>query len=141
MNYSKSEILTAVIIYIVAYLYSLWFATWAHVRTSKLNNLHKSCLYRCPTCTNITKYRGDNYYISIGKGKQSDCLFTFWSFMHMLIYAALGYFCPNLFWETLIAGISFEVFEYGVYDCHDPLDVLYNTIGFGLGYYLRTYIH
>ena len=91
----------------------------------------------------ITCKRGKGYFLKNGKqnAEQCDnlkyCVFTMWSFMHFIFYILIGFFCPSLFFLTLSIGIIFEIFEYFTFDCHDILDVVYNSSGFGVGYLLH----
>lgn len=70
------------------------------------------------------------------KEKINTCLGTGWSALHFLLYFILGFLAPKLLWLTLIIGVLFEVFESFV-DCHDLLDVAYNTGGAVAGAALR----
>jgi len=131
------QIYTAVIIYILCYIYSIVIANTLLVKKSKLNDMHEYCLLKGEP----PLPRGRNYYISVGATKAADfqhCIFTFWGLMHVIMYAILGFFCPDLFLETFLAGTLFEIYEAQYYDCHDLLDIGLNTLGFGIGYFLQT---
>ena len=84
--------------------------------------------------------RGDNYYIGVtdeGKKLKLDkCLVTFWGATHFFLYFFLGMFAPDLFWQTFVVGIIFELFEKYNYGCHDVLDICLNTAGFFIGRYI-----
>lgn len=139
---NAAEYLIAIILYLCAYIYALQFAVSiqnCETDTCKdIKAVHESCLFGCPDGTSslLTKFRGGNYYIGASKetnSKQGDCLATFWSGTHFMLYLLLGIFCPNLFWQTFAFGAAFEVYEYYEYDCADPLDILFNTTGFLIG--------
>jgi hypothetical protein len=49
------------------------------------------------------------------------------------MYAVIGYFAPDLFFPTLIAGAAFEYVEHRWFGCADVLDIGWNTLGFFLG--------
>jgi hypothetical protein len=97
------------------------------------------------TCT-----RGDKYYTISGEREatneedkkifdfnQKYCITSLWAGTHIYLYILLGFYCPSLFWLTFFIGAAFEVFEYFKWECHDAIDVIYNSIGFGIGYYLN----
>ena len=67
--------------------------------------------------------------------KNKNCLITFWNLGHFFMYTLIGYFCPNLFWSSLIFGIIWEYIEYMKWECEDYLDIVYNILGFFLGKY------
>lgn len=145
-----SQYIIAIILYICAYLYSLKFAVYIQNRDEdwckSFRKIHESCILGCPTNTEfITDGRGDNYYIgasdSINGSSLKKCMATFWSATHFMLYVLIGFFCPDLFYETLILGASFELFEYYKYDCADPLDILFNTSGFIVGKGINAYIY
>lgn len=147
-NYSlTAQYIIVIILYIVAYIYSIHFAVTITGRKDgtygKINNMHESCIIGCPSDANIlTQYRGKNYYIGGTDGeKQSmlnSCLATFWSFSHFLLYSAIGFLAPDLFWDTFFIGVMFEAYESWAFDCHDLMDIVYNTSGFIVGRYLRA---
>lgn len=101
----------------------------------------------------LTSTRGKNYFtISEKKTNESEeekekheknskyCLVAFWAITHIGLYTLIGFFCPNLFIETFIVGALFELGEKMFYNCHDALDVIYNSIGFGIGYLIHKYV-
>lgn len=108
--------------------------------------LGKFCFIKAPTFLwdFLRDNRGKNYYLNNPNGIDKDvtpnCMFTIWGLSHVVLYMILGWFVPNMFWQTLIIGIMFEYLENWTYDCHDILDVMWNTIGFLLGKYLRSVI-
>lgn len=135
----EQQILAAVIIYILGYLYSLVIANMVIVRESKINILHQHCFLKGKHLLP----RGKNYYMTPFttdemKKRTDNCILTFWGLTHVILYAFLGYFCPDLFLETFIAGFMFEAFEAQYYDCHDLFDIFLNTLGFGIGWTLRS---
>ena len=143
MSSRRKQIINVLFLYIIAYIYSLVYAPMiANDKDHFINKLHEKCLYECDVCRIITSGRGDNYYIAAmtpEKQKQlNKCLFSFWGLTHFILYVFIGYFAPDLFYETFIVGIVFEVFEFYKYDCADPLDIVWNTLGFIVGKSLRT---
>lgn len=142
--------------YLAAYVYALQFAV--HIskdenrkQFTKLNEIHEGCMIGCDgqntQCqeqhqkkwwTSLTQYRGKNYYIGIDKTVNPSCFATFWSSSHFVLYFFLGYTAPDYFWTTFMIGALFECYEYQYYDCHDLLDIGFNTTGFLLGKLLRT---
>lgn len=140
----SKEYFIALIIYGIAFIYAIIIAPKiGYCKTSLcniINNIHETCLVYSNN-TNITKYRGDNYYIGITdkekKEKLDNCLITWWGGTHFLLYCILGYTVPTLFWETFTLGCLFEVYEYKKYQCHDALDIILNTAGFLLGRYVK----
>jgi hypothetical protein len=70
----------------------------------------------------------------------NTCLTTFWSASHFALYLALGMFAPSLFWQTFAIGATFEFYEKYAFDCHDVLDVAYNSAGFLIGKMARRAI-
>lgn len=129
------------IMYGIAYVYSIHFAPFLakHAPESSLNQIHERCFRKAhPLMKGLLTGRGSQYII--GDDQQSasldDCLLTFWGTSHALLYFALGYFCPRTFWTTFWIGVGFEVYEKLQYDCADPLDIMWNTLGFKAGQYL-----
>lgn len=133
----------------MAYAYALKFAvsiqdseaSWA----KSIKNVHEGCLFGCPKGTaSMTCGRGLNYYIGANdpaKNEQlKNCLATFWSGTHFMLYTMLGLFCPDLFWHTFAVGVLFEGYEKTEYDCADPLDVLFNSTGFMIGYTINNFM-
>ncbi|SIP86165.1 Hypothetical protein PACV_452 [Pacmanvirus A23] len=146
MNLTTKYLLIA-LIYIIAYIYSIVLAPKIAASTSpvwqSVNKVHESCILNCSVAKPILdKTRGPNYYI----GEENDpslnnCLMTFWSLSHMFFYAILGAIFPEMFWETMTIGVGFELYEKYTFGCEDYLDFLvYNPVGFGIGYLLRRKI-
>ena len=95
----------------------------------------------------ITRHRGIFYWITsdvkdnhdkkILTFKRRFCLTTFWSMTHVFMYTIIGFFCPQLFIPSFMIGLFFEAFEKKFCNCHDILDIFYNSFGFGIGYLLN----
>ena len=98
----------------------------------------------------LTCSRGKNYYtisdtkmpVTIKEEKENDkkhkfCLMPLWAIAHVVMYIFIGYLCPDLFVQSFLLGVVWEYAEYKVFHCHDILDILFNTIGFGIGYALK----
>jgi hypothetical protein len=123
-----------------------------HRYNDGLNKTIYNCLvsYESKATELFTSCRGKNYYSISGPVKnahpedkalfdynQKYCITSLWAFTHIYLYVLIGFFCPSLFWLTFIGGAAFEVFEYFKWGCHDIVDVLYNSLGFFIGYYLN----
>lgn len=150
MNYSKqSQYINALILYIIAFLYvnlstklnNCKESSWCNI----IHKLNTSCIMLCEKeLCNLIKARGDNYFVfPIGEEIHTvvtGCLVTFWSATHFLLYFFLGIFATDLFWQTFIIGVIFEFGEYYMFQCHDPMDIVWNTLGFITGQYIaRNY--
>ena len=137
-----SQYIAAILLYVASYIYALKFAVYIGTCNKKwcrnVNNYHEKCMVNCGEYScGLTTTRGENYYIGVTGEEQKDvlnkCLVTFWGGSHFILYLLLGFFCPNLFWQTFILGVLFEIYEEYMYDCHDALDVVLNTAGFLIG--------
>jgi len=114
---------------------------------SWMNQVLSKCYLnlKSPLTEKITRGRGSGSFITVGKNKYMDdnteemryCFLSGWGLSHVFTYMLLGYFCPSLFWLTFIIGTFFETFECIAFDCHDILDIISNTVGFGIGYLIQ----
>lgn len=87
----------------------------------------------------LQKLRGNNYWLSTGGTQQPRyCLITSWAISHVALYAIIGYMFPDLFWQSLLIGIMYELLEWCTLDCHDVLDIGWNSLGFLIGATLKT---
>lgn len=112
-----------------------------HQYTTGLNKYMHQCVYSPDSkiAKKLTSMRGTKYNLSPKKYKINHhkyCLVSIWAFSHVLLYTMIGFYCPNLFFPSLIIGILFELSE-TIFKCHDVLDVVFNTIGFGIGYQIN----
>lgn len=82
--------------------------------------------------------RGSNYFLGGDIKYKKYCILTSWSLLHVVLYFLFGWFFPSMFWETLLMGIMFELVEWLTYDCHDLLDIGWNTLGFVMGSSLKS---
>lgn len=144
---ARYQIFYIVLGYLIAYLYALKFAVTAsqeenRAQFARINKIHEGCVLGCKAqdaqCqndwwTSLTQYRGKNYYIGLDKTPNRFCFATFWSMSHFILYAFLGYMAPDYFWTTFLIGAAFEWYEHEYYDCHDLLDIGFNTAGFLVG--------
>lgn len=140
---STSSVSTLVILYVVAYMYSMQIAPWVQRRfpQSSMNKTHEQCVAQpAGTPKWMLSGRGKSYIIGghSASNKLGDCLVTFWGGTHFALYLAIGFFCPEHGIVANVAGVIFEVYEWKVYDCADPLDVLLNVAGFIAGRALGT---
>lgn len=133
------ELICMIILYLISYIFAIKIAV-ALKDVPIVQKVQESCMFSLE-CEPCTRYRGKNYHIGnmdeIKEKEVKDCLVTFWSMTHLLLYMGLGYLCPSYFWLVSGIGIGFEILEYYVWDCMDPMDIIFNTIGFGLGTSLK----
>jgi hypothetical protein len=97
--------------------------------------MHETCL--CQSNIDFSALRGDHYYIGAmtpaKKRELRGCVTTFWSASHFVLYTALGFCAPDLFWQTFAIGVIFELYEKITFSCNDALDIAYNSTGFLFG--------
>lgn len=84
--------------------------------------------------------RGKNYYLTMDGQAQKYCFVTSWAVTHVALYALLGFYFPDKFFETFAIGVGFEALEWITFDCHDWVDVFWNTLGFVIGFLLRKVV-
>jgi len=141
MGLLEAKYILIVLLFLLAYVYSLEFAPWSrNICRQKwcddANRVHESCVLGCTKSTKIlTNGRGGSYVIggSEESAQLDNCLVTFWGATHFCLYAIVGFVAPELFWEMFLLGCAFEGYEWYRYDCHDVLDIALNTCGFVLG--------
>lgn len=131
-----------VLLYGLAYFYSIHFAPYlaSTAPDSVLNQAHERCYANVhPSWRRLLSGRGSQYIIGDDAKSASldDCLVTFWGGSHAFLYLLIGYFCPSTFWPTFWIGAAFEIYELYAYDCADPLDLIWNSIGFLVGASIR----
>lgn len=142
-----AQYIVLVILYICAYWYSLKFAVALNdchtPQCERLRAAHEGCM--CHANVDLSPIRGGHYYIgTMNAEKQArlnGCVTTFWSASHFALYTALGFFAPSLFWPTFAIGVGFEFYEKYAFDCHDVLDVAYNSCGFLVGRALNRFVN
>ena len=145
-------------IYIISFALVLLINKILSTEHSYSDGLYKymyECIYynESPICKKLTSTRGSKYYTISGERKvtndddkklfeknQSYCIVSLWALLHIILYIIIGFYCPNLFIPSLIIGALFEYFENLQWDCHDALDVAFNSFGFGIGYVLNKII-
>jgi hypothetical protein len=127
-----------ILIYAISFAISFLIVFVLSTRASKsgiLNRIFQQCWIKGGLDTPVTKWiqtlRGGNYYL-LTVDKPKYCLLTTWGIAHILLYALIGFLYPTYFWPTLAVGIAFEVAE-AYLDCHDVLDIMWNSIGFMVG--------
>ena len=133
------------VIVVIAYavLHYLFFYPSERLKRSEtfqsVNSHSEQCVVKCDAvgCRPCDlSVRGRSYIVDGSEEtnkKISECFITFWGVTHFMLYAVIGFFCPDLFWQTLAMGIGWELYEYEVFDCHDTLDIFLNTAGFLVG--------
>ena len=155
---NKNQYIYLLIIYIISFLFVLLLNKFLSINNSYSDKLHK-VIHHCyilhvsPFIKWLTSSRGKNYYtISDNKKiinkkdekennkKHTYCLVSLWAITHVCLYVLIGFFCPNLFVESFIIGALFEYFEKYKWGCHDSLDVIFNSIGFCIGYIIKKII-
>lgn len=137
--------LFAAIAYTIAYIYALVFAPFVSQAVKEnpnykpIEDVHRSCVAGCESASFlIEKGRGDQYYIGAENSTDiNNCVVTFWGLTHFVLYFVLGMVAPNLFWETFMLGVGFEVYEYVEYGCQDIFDIVLNSTGFITGKHVR----
>jgi len=149
-KYTWTNIIIILTILTIAYIYCLVYApSIENVNddsfTTKIANMNKSCLMNCKS-DNCKKYinnsRGAQYFIAIPPSEQihiKSCIITFWGFTHFMLYFVLALVVPDFYLELFFIGITFEIYEYYKYDCHDINDIFLNTFGIILGKYISPY--
>jgi hypothetical protein len=145
-------------IYIISFMFILFVNKKLSTEHSHSDGIYKlvyDCIFFNETnfCKKLTSTRGKKYYTITADRKASNeedeqkfkknqeyCLVSLWAVCHVYLYIVIGFFCPNLFVESFIIGALFEYFEKMKWDCHDGLDVIFNSFGFGIGYFLNKLI-
>ena len=142
------------IIYLISFILVILLNKVALHNNSLYKILHKCGYYNeSDSIEFLTSTRGSNYYtfsddtkIVNKKEKELDkknhmyCLISLWALTHVGLYIVIGFYCPNLFIETFIIGVLFEFFEKYYWNCQDSLDVIFNSIGFGIGYSINKFL-
>jgi hypothetical protein len=136
-----------VIAFILAHIFIFDICAMLTSRFKWAVDAHKWCWKKCdkknPLCGMLAKARGDHYYLGETEldyrsqiNDSKFCWLGSWHISHILTHACLGFFTENL-WLSLGAGIGFEFYEMLRFDCHDSLDIVWNTVGFFLGYMIK----
>lgn len=148
-KFNKKELKNMIFIYTFALIFICSERLLEYILPDKnnllANNFNRGLFhYKSAHTEKITCKRGKGYFLLNGKQSSDEerenlkyCFFTMWSAIHIILYTLLGFFCPSLFLVTLCIGIVFEIIECCTFDCHDILDIIYNSSGFGIGYGLH----
>jgi hypothetical protein len=145
-------------IYILIFLYALCGVGFMTAYLIKIHNkkydkaidrYNQLCLYynKSEIIQKFTKKRGIQYYFN-GKLNDMDdkktilykrkyCVVSFWSMSHIILYTLIGFFCPSLFLLSFASGVIWEGIEKKFCNCHDLIDIIYNSIGFSVGYMIN----
>lgn len=135
------------VLMIFAYIYAIHIAVALSKHKDgwrkRLTEVHESCV----VCVNgeagkaLTSGRGKEYYIGATTPEKRErlecCVVTFWGLAHFAFFLLVGFVCPDLFWPAFAIGCGFEAYEKVRFDCHDLLDIIWNTVGFATGRALR----
>lgn len=128
-----------VILIIACIIMKLFIDFVPNVKFAKKYN--KMCFMTCKSdlCRHfINKSRGGDYFLD-STGKNPDCFFTAWEGSHIILHIIIGYYY-NLA-TSLSLSIGWELYEhYSVMDCANILDILWNMVGYVIGYSLRKLI-
>src|ERR1700684_4653422 len=109
-----TQYLLACLLYIIAYCYAIVAAPMiSNCPTCQpLEKVHRSCVVGLNNQSKIiSDIRGDKYYIGVdyNVADLNSCLVTFWGFTHFILYVLLGVLVPDLFVETFVLGVGFEL--------------------------------
>ena len=132
-----------VLLFAVAYLYSLHFAPWIkeNYPKSRINRVHEQCAANVQSVPRwLLGGRGKNYILGAAdeSSQLADCTVTFWGATHFSLYLAIGFLCPEHGAVANAIGVLFELYEWRVLDCADPLDIVLNASGFMIGRAVRA---
>lgn len=139
---NRDDIVKILVITSVSAAYALAIAPMFEQRgIGFLYAAQTGCVVGCPA-NDCGRGRGSNYFIGDGPNAEVDnariqsCLMTFWGLTHFAMHFLLGYVVPTQhgFVVSFVGGVLFELWEYSAHDCHDALDILYNTAGWYAGY-------
>lgn len=103
----------------------------------QLENIIEKCWIDGEFTSNLKFLRGPQYTLTGNEPKKEFCLVTTWGVSHFIMYAVIGYMFPQFFWESFAIGVAFEGLEWATLECHDVLDIAWNTFGFVFGAWLR----
>ncbi len=150
---SKTQYKFMTFIYIIilyATLIIIKISEKKHKFGNSLYNLIQDCVIyiKHPVVAKLTSMRGKNNFtvndveknlknkIKQKNAKNNDkyCLLSLWALTHIFLYMLIGFFCPDLFIPSFIIGVIYEIVEKYALDCHDVLDIFYNSLGFGIGF-------
>lgn len=129
-NYWISLVIIGIMMYIFIFYIIDHLGEW-------VMEFQYKCLGSCQSdnCRAMTTNLRDGGYFLTANSNPQDCWFTMWELSHLLTHAFIGYFFNIQ--TSLGVGVGFEIFEHYVYDCGSVLDIMWNTMGFSIGYTLR----
>lgn len=128
-----------VIFIVLFFIYCFIFHLDTFFNKSQVDYIHEfteTCLISCrnkKTCEKVNNYRDKGYYYF--NPKSEKCLVTRWEISHLLMHMFLGYYSNIYVSQTLSVG--FEIYESKMFDCGSYIDLLYNFLGFYIGFVLR----
>lgn len=103
-------------------------------RAKSLENIFQKCwVGEGKDWFNLGKWRGKNYTLTLSGAMKKYCFMTSWAITHLILYAIIGFFFPKMFWTAFLVGVLFELSEWFLLDCHDVLDLFWNSLGFFIG--------
>lgn len=112
-----------------------------------VNKAYNYCFIQCKNewCKYLLKFRGKDYFLTFNGVKQGErvknCLLSLWGILHFVLFAIIGFFVPNVFYEVILISVVYELLEYVLYDCHDALDIVLNIGGYLFGAFLYEMYH
>jgi hypothetical protein len=98
------------------------------------------------TVNNIEKNLENNIKNNIEKQNKNEkdnhkyCILSLWALTHIFLYMLIGFFCPDLFIPSFLIGVIYEIVEKYSFECHDALDIFYNSLGFGIGFAINKMV-
>jgi hypothetical protein len=106
----------------------------------KYSKIFNKKINRCVTkydtsIINMSNLRGENYWL--GYNNNTKCNVTSWEIIHLLFHVFLGY-TTNIYISQSIS-IGWEIYEEYFYKCGSVMDLIYNFVGFIIGYYLKIF--
>lgn len=130
-NYDRTQIVK----YFLFWFLSALVATVVSLKRP-IGNIMGNCMNENQSISTILKsHRGRNYYLK-DEAVREGCMITAWNMSHFVLYFFAGYIFPNLWMESLLIGLVWEVAEKQI-NCHCPLDIVFNSLGLSTGVLFR----
>ena len=141
----QNQYLVLCLILIIATVYIYLSNKYLIYRYGLIKNIHGKCFIGCDNSAGLCNLsiRGEKYckmVDGVSIMENEDCFMSFWGAAHFMMWGVVGFFCPDLFWESAAIGIGWEYWECAFLDNHDTLDVLFNITGFLTGRIVANYV-